>query len=581
MNGVTNLTVDSSCTTTSTAAVSANAAVSNTNEEQKQPLLQWKTKKRSRKQRDDNNIAIQNVLQSEESIIQNKNGNGSSDGTSTSVVVGPLIIPVAPDQIKWKPKQQQHQQHLVSLPASEDVPVDDDNVAIQALHDDIIRHDHSSLQLGTATRNTTIPSHANTFVSGGASTTTMTNKTASLSSLDNRDLQQYHKDIDALPSALEETAEEYQLVPIAEFGAALLRGMGWRDDTTSSANSQQHSMSKNEDIMPRPHRLGLGAIPAMLPEPSGQEGDGRHRRPRNVDQYQRDQRTQKHHDMYRIEREKKLAEDLQRTLQDGSIVHLVNQDTNDNTTSPKRARILKLVGVPGLNMVQVQLEHTGTSIAIKRNEIDGLVTREELDHHPFREAAITSDPNLDQTKTKTRQQSATATNEKNDSHRHHHQESSQSRTDKKRSRNDKYDEAIAISWVIPNIRVRIVTEKLGRRYYKEKGIVVDVTRNAGVTLKLNNHNSSSSSNTNTTTPAVVLDRIPERYLETALPKIGGNVIVVNPRHTNKYAKGQLIERDSKNKNYGIVQLYEDMDCIRLPLDDIAEWCGPLDDDVMP
>ena len=131
--------------------------------------------------------------------------------------------------------------------------------------------------------------------------------------------------------------------------------------------------------------------------------------------------------------------------------------------------------------------------------------------------------------------------------------------------------------MIPNIRVRIVSEKLGRRYYKEKGIVVDVTRNAGVTLKLNHHTSSS---TNSNTPAVVLDRVPERYLETALPKIGGNVIVVDPKHANKFAKGRMIERDGKNKNFGIVQLYDDMDCIRLPLDDIAEWCGPLDDDMM-
>ena len=102
--------------------------------------------------------------------------------------------------------------------------------------------------------------------------------------------------------------------------------------------------------------------------------------------------------------------------------------------------------------------------------------------------------------------------------------------------------------------------------------MVDVTRHAGVTLKLN------SSSHSATSAVVVLDRIPERYLETALPKVGGNVIVVNQQHSNHYAKGKYIERDAKNKNYGIVQLYDDMNCIRLPLDDIAEWCGPLDDD---
>ena len=69
----------------------------------------------------------------------------------------------------------------------------------------------------------------------------------------------------------------------------------------------------------------------------------------------------------------------------------------------------------------------------------------------------------------------------------------------------------------------------------------------------------------------------ERYLETALPKIGGNACILSGNH--KYGKGRLLERDSK-ANRGVVQLFEDMNVVTVSLDDMAEWCGPLDDDLM-
>ena len=117
-------------------------------------------------------------------------------------------------------------------------------------------------------------------------------------------------------------------------------------------------------------------------------------------------------------------------------------------------------------------------------------------------------------------------------------------------------------WAIPNIRVRVITERLGRRYFKEKGIIVDVTVK-GVTLRLDKS-------------GTVLDRVPEDYLETALPKPGGKVIVLAGR--NKYAKGKLLERDSKSSK-GVVQIYEELNVLSLSVDDLAEWVGSLDDDM--
>ena len=70
--------------------------------------------------------------------------------------------------------------------------------------------------------------------------------------------------------------------------------------------------------------------------------------------------------------------------------------------------------------------------------------------------------------------------------------------------------------------------------------------------------------------------VAERHLETALPKVGGSSIVLSGTH--RFSKGRLLERDSK-KNRGAIQVYEDMSIVTTSLDDMAEWCGPLDDDL--
>ena len=94
---------------------------------------------------------------------------------------------------------------------------------------------------------------------------------------------------------------------------------------------------------------------------------------------------------------------------------------------------------------------------------------------------------------------------------------------------------------------------------------MDVTRR-GATLRMDQTEGNGNS--------VVLEHVPERYLETALPKVGGNAIVLTG--TSKWVKGRLLERNSKASK-GAVQVFEDMSILTLSLDDLAEWCGPLDE----
>ena len=101
-------------------------------------------------------------------------------------------------------------------------------------------------------------------------------------------------------------------------------------------------------------------------------------------------------------------------------------------------------------------------------------------------------------------------------------------------------------------------------------MVLDVTRNGTATVNMggSNHNTGSTS--------TVL-HVPERHLETALPKVGGNAIILTGPH--RLVKGKLWERDSR-KNKGSIQAFEDLSIVTLSLDDMAEWCGPLDDDLI-
>jgi hypothetical protein len=124
-----------------------------------------------------------------------------------------------------------------------------------------------------------------------------------------------------------------------------------------------------------------------------------------------------------------------------------------------------------------------------------------------------------------------------------------------------------LHWLIPNIRVRLISKKLPK-YHLQKGVVQDV-------LLTTTHQSSSGG-----PKAIllmdngqVLDKVPERYLETALPKTGGNVVILEGKEIWK--KGRLLERSSKDGRC-IIQLEEDLEVVNVSLDSVAEWCGRLE-----
>jgi hypothetical protein len=70
----------------------------------------------------------------------------------------------------------------------------------------------------------------------------------------------FHRDYDYAPDV--PTEADYDAVPIEEFGAAMLRGMGWKDGETIGKKRGQKPM-KPRVIERRPDLLGVGAKPAQ------------------------------------------------------------------------------------------------------------------------------------------------------------------------------------------------------------------------------------------------------------------------------------------------------------------------------
>ena len=468
--------------------------------------------------------------------------------------------------------------------------------------------------------------------------------------IEDDETQEFQRDLARQADDVDVESEAYAAVPIAEFGAAMLRGMGWTgtDDNGKRkvANDGKKGGGDEEDgggmMRPRHHRLGLGAAPrpvAVSANGNSKPG-GRHRalRPHEIERAERERKDEEEFRRQAAERERL---DRQRTVQDGSVVR-VRRGKNE-AVSERRAIMVKTSGVPGLNQVLVRWEGVTEELESVRKSDVVLVEQKELDEKPYKEkmpffGKAKNKANKDDAGKKRLAASEEETKESSGGDRGRDRDRDRkrerynddrgrdrgrdryddSRRDRKKSRSSRDDDrdrsrrrnrggeyykssrdrnrskkemsdradrrergsddprnndspsnlpSESLHWLTPNIRVRMISKKPAKgRQYKEKGVVMDVLPGgAHATVQM--------------TDGEVLDKVPERYLETALPKMGGNAIVLVGDAQHIHAKGRLLERNS-SKGQAAIQLFEDMNILTVSLDDFAEWCGPLDSDLM-
>ncbi len=461
------------------------------------------------------------------------------------------------------------------------------------------------------------------------------------------DALKYQRDMKHRAEDVSVDSKAYVNIPISEFGAAMLRGMGWKSKDSND------DKKKDKEFNPRPHRLGLGATPLPPSMKKDEIGKGsnnsskRHwaKKGGTMGDRAKIEKEEEEERRWKMKMEEKKKNDIQITLQIGSIVRVRNEDDDDDLQGMRRARMIKIAGVPGLNRVLVRYEGESADVSVKKGDVL-LVSKSDLEMEPFREKSSEKSSENDRNQRKSKQssreveekdrnsrspsrsRSRSRSRERKRSKKDRRRERSHSRErtkrhktskgtesddesnygkskrDKDRSRDRKkqkrsdekredkrrrdngYDSAEGEGdesrkrkkskresetsfqkstehWLTPNIRVRVVTKKIAKgRQYKQKGVVMDVL-NHGTYAVVHMDNGE------------LIERVPERYLETALPKVGGNAIILTG--PNQFSKGKLLERNS-SKGKGIIQLFEDMNVVTLGLDDMAEWCGSLDDE---
>lgn len=86
------------------------------------------------------------------------------------------------------------------------------------------------------------------------------------------------------------------------------------------------------------------------------------------------------------------------------------------------------------------------------------------------------------------------------------------------------------NWIIKGIIVKVVTKKLGERYYKKKGVIQDVQNLFAAVVKLLDSGD--------------IIRLDQEHLETVIPALGKIVMVVNGAHRGSVAS--LVSLDEKN-----------------------------------
>jgi hypothetical protein len=123
------------------------------------------------------------------------------------------------------------------------------------------------------------------------------------------------------------------------------------------------------------------------------------------------------------------------------------------------------------------------------------------------------------------------------------------------------------SWLCSGIRVRVVDEAAGEKWYGKKGVVQEVLPLEGSAVRLVCTLVMDGDEN------VRLDRVQDDWLSTALPKKGGRVRIVMDESATKHGRrgqiGTLIKRN-KSAKQATVQLEEDSKILVLAYDEVSE-----------
>jgi G patch domain/KOW motif-containing protein len=382
----------------------------------------------------------------------------------------------------------------------------------------------------------------------------------------------YKHDVSMRPDA---NQESYEHVSVSQFGEGMLRGMGWAPGAAIGVSNPQ--VVEPIEYLSRGERLGLGAAEGAKPTNKKAK---KFIKPGESREEEQKMRVAPSADG-KVRHYKKLGERL-------IPVHSLRLRSNalvEFTGGPHWklfGRIVDLAGIPENQGVAAAFSsgHGDKLVKIRLNISEETVSTTIEDIQILDEHALPRDHPAFDSKTKKRrsvspplqskrsreiaaeQESESGRKQKKSKRQSEERSGSGERDRKKKKKKEKRDRDEererrdkGITWVAPNIRVRIISKTLGEgKYYNKKARVEDVVSRDEFILVLED--------------GKLIEHVNEHHVESALPKPGGQVMIVLGQHKGRL--GTLIKRD-KDKVEGVVHLQDSMESLRLPFEHLAEY----------
>ncbi|KAI8999282.1 DExH-box splicing factor binding site-domain-containing protein [Gaertneriomyces semiglobifer] len=347
--------------------------------------------------------------------------------------------------------------------------------------------------------------------------------------------EKYRHDVSLRPDV--SSMDDYERVPIEDFGAALLRGMGWSEGKPVGKNPK--GLIEPKQPQSRPHLLGLGATPAPVEVKKKKYYKPGEKRPQENTELPvtstggagrsgRDRSPPRH----------SPSPNPTASLRVGSTVRIT---AGSNAT--RTGTITKIKDRSSGTVAYVDIGRD-EEVKVWLDDLVPLLRGKDTD----RTSIVTPTPRR---------------GEKRDSDgervvsRSGSAESQGSRSSERDSHVGKRSGISQSSWLRPHLRVRIISKSVGSRYYNMKAVIVDVPASGIGILRLEN--------------GELLENVKQRHLETYIPKLLGSVMVVS--HEDPELLGQLgtVQARDDRRERVMIQIEQTLEVLEFSFDSVCEY----------
>lgn len=352
------------------------------------------------------------------------------------------------------------------------------------------------------------------------------NKVPGIDDVEN-DEEKFKLDLAMRPE--EASLDDYESMPVEDFGKAMLFGMGWKPG--AAIGGKNKAVCKPTEFQARGHRLGLGAT-EMKTDPAG----ARKRIAKPGEKRETDE-----------EKKARLVPTSALTLREGARVEIIGG---------KHKRLGGVVTLIEDRKVSIKLSVNQEVVRCYKEDIRLLADGET---EPSSAGSSRGSESKDKKHKKKDRDRSRSRERSKDKRRYDSDDRSRRDSERDAKKKKKQKKEHKISWVSPNLRVTIVSKSLdGGRHYAKKGRVVDIVDRYYFSMIMDGSGR-------------MVEDVSERNVETCVPKPPSGVVkILHGAHKGELAT--VIER-SRSTERVAVQTKDDLELLTLSFDDVCEYVG--------